>query len=106
MTLKKKLVQAGIAVAACAAMIAAGHHVGTFSKSEQENSPLFFTQKQVLKLWYTDEAYTDFLNSAAVNYSELQDQVRVEPELVSASEYLEQISRASVQDEGPDLFMP
>ena len=105
MTLKKKLVQAGIAVAACAAMIAAGHHVGTFSKSEQENSPLFFTQKQVLKLWYTDEAYTDFLNSAAVNYSELQDQVRVEPELVSASEYLEQISRASVQDEGPDLFI-
>lgn len=105
MTLKKKLVQAGIAVAACAAMIAAGHHVGTFSKSEQENSPLFFTQKQVLKLWYTDEAYTDFLNSAAVNYSELQDQVRVEPELVSASEYLEQISRVSVQDEGPDLFI-
>lgn len=105
MTLKKKLVQAGIAVAACAAMIAAGHHVGTFSKSEQENSSLFFTQKQVLKLWYTDEAYTDFLNSAAVNYSELQDQVRVEPELVSASEYLEQISRASVQDEGPDLFI-
>lgn len=105
MTLKKKLVQAGIAVAACAAMIAAGHHVGTFSKSEQENSSLFFTQKQVLKLWYTDEAYADFLNSAAVNYSELQDQVRVEPELVSASEYLEQISRASVQDEGPDLFI-
>ncbi len=105
MTLKKKLVQAGIAVAACAAMIAAGHHVGTFSKSEQENSPLFFTQKQVLKLWYTDEAYTDFLNSAAVNYSELQDQVRVEPELVSASEYLEQISKVSVQDEGPDLFI-
>lgn len=105
MTLKKKLVQSGIAVAACAAMIAAGHHVGTFSKSEQENSPLFFTQKQVLKLWYTDEAYTDFLNSAAVNYSELQDQVRVEPELVSASEYLEQISRVSVQDEGPDLFI-
>lgn len=105
MTLKKKLVQAGIAVAACAAMIAAGHHVGTFSKSEQENSSLIFTQKQVLKLWYTDEAYTDFLNSAAVNYSELQDQVRVEPELVSASEYLEQISRASVQDEGPDLFI-
>lgn len=105
MTLKKKLVQAGIAVAACAAMIAAGHHVGTFSKSEQENSSLFLTQKQVLKLWYTDEAYTDFLNSAAVNYSELQDQVRVEPELVSASEYLEQISRASVQDEGPDLFI-
>ena len=105
MTLKKKLVQAGIAVAACAAMIAAGHHVGTFSKSGQENSSLFFTQKQVLKLWYTDEAYTDFLNSAAVNYSELQDQVRVEPELVSASEYLEQISRASVQDEGPDLFI-
>lgn len=105
MTLKKKLVQVGIAVAACVAMIAAGHHVGTFSKSEQENSPLFFTQKQVLKLWYTDEAYTDFLNSAAVNYSELQDQVRVEPELVSASEYLEQISRVSVQDEGPDLFI-
>ena len=105
MTLKKKLVQAGIAVAACAAMIVAGHHVGTFSGSTQENSSLFFTQKQVLKLWYTDEAYTDFLNSAAVNYSELQDQVRVEPELVSASEYLEQISRASVQDEGPDLFI-
>lgn len=105
MTLKKKLVQAGIAVAACAAVIAAGHHVGTFSKSEQENSSLFFTQKQVLKLWYTDDAYTDFLNSAAVNYSELQDVVRVEPELVSASEYLEQISRASVEDAGPDLFI-
>lgn len=105
MNLKKKLIQAGIAVAACAALLAAGHHVGTFSGSTQENSSLFFTQKQILKLWYTDDAYTDFLNSAAVNYSELQDQVRVEPQLVSASEYLEQISKASVQDEGPDLFI-
>lgn len=105
MTMKKKLIQAGVAAVACAALVVAGHHVGMFSGSTQENSSLFFTQKQVLRLWYTDEAYTDFLNSAAVDYGETQSEIRVEPQLVSASEYLEQISSASVQDEGPDLYL-
>lgn len=92
-------------MAACAALAGSRTSCRDVFRFDTREFVLIFYSKQILKLWYTDDAYTDFLNSAAVNYSELQDQVRVEPQLVSASEYLEQISKASVQDEGPDLFI-
>jgi len=62
--------------------------------------------KETIILWYTDEALTDYLNSAAVGYSEKNDQVRVLPELVSGMEYLESISNASVENEHfPDIYI-
>ena len=62
--------------------------------------------KQTLYVWYTDEALTDYLNSRALAYMEENSDVRVVPTLVSAVEYLESISDATLkQDVYPDLYL-
>lgn len=63
-------------------------------------------QRETLYLWYTDEALTDYLGSAALSYSESQDQVRVVPVYTSGLEYLETINQASLNsDQVPDLYL-
>ena len=60
--------------------------------------------KDTIYFWYCDEAMTDYFNSAAVVFGEKHG-VRVMPKLVSASEYLEAISRATLQGEQmPDAY--
>lgn len=62
--------------------------------------------RETLYLWYTDEALTDYLGSAALSYSESQDQVRVVPVYTSGLEYLETINQASLNsDQVPDLYL-
>lgn len=58
-----------------------------------------------LKLWYTDEALTDYINSAALHYFD-DTGVRVEPVLKSGLEYLDAIGTASYeQTEAPDVYI-
>lgn len=66
----------------------------------------FEPSRQTLILWYTDDALTDYLNMAALDYYEDTD-VYVELELVSGLEYLENINRASIRSnqDMPDLFI-
>lgn len=74
-------------------------------ETETEEDSLF-GHRETLYLWYTDEALTDYLNSAAVSYSEYQDDVRVVPVYTSGLEYLETINQASLHsDEVPDLYI-
>ena len=62
--------------------------------------------KDILHFWYTDDAMTDYLTSAAVAYAEIDDDIRIEPVLVSGSELLESINDASVKKEDfPDLYL-
>lgn len=51
-------------------------------------------RKQTIRLWYTDEALTDYFNSKALDFYEETD-IRVETRLVSGIEYLEEINRVS-----------
>lgn len=64
-------------------------------------------RKQTITLWYTDEALTDYLVSKAVDFNESHDDVRIEMQLVSGLEYLENINKASINDDEntPDLFI-
>jgi len=119
MTLRKRLLGVGVLVLFCGAVAAADRYAGIFppsfmGESSEGDSPAedyevgggsFFKEKEVLQFWYTDDTYTDFFNSAAVAYGELQDRVRIEPKLVPATEYLEEINRASVAGGSPDLYM-
>ena len=58
-----------------------------------------------LILWYTDESLTDYLSSMALAYQE-ETQIKVTPVLKSGVEYLEQINRASIDNnEFPDLYI-
>lgn len=71
-----------------------------------EEYSLFSRGKTTVRLWYTDDSLTPYLQSRAVAYAESNDNVRIEPVLVSGLEYLEEINKASVnEDNYPDLFI-
>ncbi|MBQ7918714.1 MAG: extracellular solute-binding protein [Lachnospiraceae bacterium] len=61
--------------------------------------------KETIRFWYADESLSDYINSAAVAFGEAAD-IRVIPELVSESEYLEAINNATVrEDVFPDMYL-
>ena len=61
--------------------------------------------KETIRFWYADESLSDYVNSAAVAYGEKVD-VRVIPELVSESQYLEAINNATIrEDVFPDIYL-
>ncbi len=84
---------------------------GTFvyarsDRSVFEDYSLFNRNKTTVRLWYTDDALTPYLQSKAVAYSESNSKVRVEPVLVSGLEYLEAVGTASIEEDSfPDLFI-
>ncbi len=58
-----------------------------------------------LHFWYTDEAMTDYLNSAALEYYE-QTGIKVSVEYKTGLEYIEEINDATLHtSEGPDAFL-
>jgi maltose-binding protein MalE len=63
--------------------------------------------RHTLQIWYTDADLAEYIQSAAVAFAEKPENqhVRIMPVLVSALEYLENINRASVEYEGPDLYI-
>lgn len=102
MTLKKRLTAVGIV--ALAAVITAGIAKTGRQMSEKRESSIFSGGKETLYLWYTDEALTSYLSSAAVTYGESHD-VRIVPVLESGAEYLEKINQASLESNAPDLYV-
>lgn len=103
MGLKKRL----FGMAVLAGLVAAVAGIGLSGKiiSEEKEELIFTHNKESLYFWYTDEALTDYLSSAAVAYGE-QHNVRIIPVLTSGLEYLETINKASVQAEDmPDLYI-
>lgn len=105
MSLKKRLLTAAALAGVAAAVLLVGFFVKTAGPLEQPEESLFTKQKDTLYFWYTDEALTDYLNSAAVAYGETHE-VRVIPVLTSGLEYLESVNKASIQSEVfPDLYI-
>ncbi len=71
-----------------------------------EDYSFFNRNKTTVRLWYTDDSLTPYLQSKAVAYSESNSKVRIEPVLVSGLEYLEAVNKASVdEDNYPDLYI-
>lgn len=106
MSFKKRL----IAVAAIIVMAAAVLY-GSSNKPEEEpevvvENPLsWYERTETLYFWYSDEAMTNFVNSAAVEFGE-KEEVRVIPILASENEYLEAINNASLRTEQvPDAYI-
>ncbi len=103
MGLKRRLFTAAAVVCAAAAVAVIGLSGKTISQEQEET--IFRKSKDTIYFWYTDEALTDYLGSAAVAYGETHD-VRVIPVLASGLEYLEEINKASIQSENPpDLYI-
>ena len=78
-----------------------------FYKEElaSEDNILIKNDTNTIRIWYSDEAIGDYLNSAAVSYLE-EYGVRVVPELHDGLEYIEAVDEASKnEDMIPDLFI-
>lgn len=79
------------------------------SEDEQENPLAVLGQKETIRVWYGDEALSDYINSAAVAFGEANN-VRIFPYYMAESDYLETINRATLGDlEGvlpmPDVYL-
>ena len=94
MRLKKRLT-AVAAVLVMAASVFCGSILGAGEAEDADMPMSWFEQKETIHFWYSDEALTNFLNSAAVAFGE-REGVRVIPMLVSENEYLEAINDASL----------
>lgn len=104
MIFKRRLIAAAV-VAAFAAAVVYGGTLDMGTEPEEISKPSWFDRKDTIYFWYSDEAMTNFVNSAAVSFGERED-VHVIPVLASDSQYLEAINRASLQDEQmPDVYI-
>lgn len=103
MNLRKRLLAIFAIVCVLAGVLYVGNS-GMQIRKEKERG-LFERNKETIYFWYSDEAMTDFINRAAVSFSEERD-VRVLPVLVSADAYLEDINDASLSGEQvPDAYI-
>ena len=106
MHLEKRLISVAAVLAMVAAVLWGGFYGNASMAGSEEEMPLIWGEgKETIHFWYTDEAMTNFVNSAAVAFGERED-ARVLPALVSESEYLEAISRASAgSGQVPDAYL-
>lgn len=104
MHLRKKL----LAILAVVILLAV-----TFYGADWENTgndedgffSMFAPKKETIYFWYNDESMSDYINSAAVMYG-IKYNVRVLPQLVSESRYLEAINEATLYEEHmPDAYL-
>ncbi|MBP3352600.1 MAG: extracellular solute-binding protein [Lachnospiraceae bacterium] len=73
--------------------------------AEDDIMSLFDNKKETIYFWYDDASMSDYINGAAVMFSEKYD-VRVLPQLVSESKYLEAINHATLYEEHvPDAYL-
>ncbi len=74
-------------------------------KKQQEEASLFSgNNKDSIYLWYTDDALTTYLSSAAVAYNETHD-ARIVPVLESGLDYVETINQSALESNVPDLYV-
>ncbi len=104
MRFTKRMV-AVLLVAALAAGIYAGSFIDWDSEDGQENPLAFLNQKETIRVWYGDEALTDYISRAAVAFGDAHN-VRVLPYYRAESDYLETINRATFSGEEEALAMP
>ena len=66
---------------------------------------MFDKKKETIYFWYDDASMSDYISSAAVMFGE-KNKVRVLPQLVSESRYLEAINEATLNGEHmPDAYL-
>lgn len=106
MQLNKRLISVAAVVAMAAALFYGSTlEMRTAEEEEAERPHLWFEKTDTIYFYYTDDAMTNFINSAAVSFGERED-VRVIPVLTGDSEYLEALNQASLHsDQVPDAYI-
>ena len=103
MSFTKKLVVIVLIISMLVGILVVGNRNNKLNEEEKEQS---FYQVETVNLWYTEEALTDYLMNAAVEFHEKNPGIRVIPTLMNSGEYLEEINRTSLSKENfPDLYI-
>ena len=104
--MKKRLMAILLIALAAAGIFAIGKSgMPVKEKEEQEEASLFSgNNKDSIYLWYTDDALTTYLSSAAVAYNETHD-ARIVPVLESGLDYVETINESALESNVPDLYV-
>ena len=102
MAIRKRLLAAAGILAAIGAMAYAAAVSRAVPGTTAGNGLL---HRPTLTLWYTDEKLEDYLASVALDYQNSRG-VQVIPVLKSGLEYLEEVNRASLEEENaPDIYI-
>lgn len=106
MHIKNRLISVAAVVAMAAALFfGSTMEMRRVEEEDAEGSHLWFEKTDTIYFWYTDDAMTNFINSAAVAFGERED-VRVIPVLTEDSEYLEALNQASLHSgQVPDAYI-
>jgi len=106
MQFNKRFISVAAVVAMAAALIYGSTlEMRTVGEEDGGSSHLWFEKTDTIYFYYTDDAMTDFINSAAVTFGEQED-VRVIPVLTEDSEYLEALNQASLHSgQVPDAYI-
>jgi len=106
MSLKRRLISISMVLVLLGLFIVAGLLKLEIPAKEEDSKGLITTKKDTIYFWYTDDSLTDYINSAAVSFGDL-NHIRVIPVLKSGTEYLEQINSASLDDSEntPDVYL-
>ena len=80
--------------------------IATMFLNREQPASVDTSKKETIRLWYTDDAITDYLSSKTLDFYNQTD-IRVDIRLVSGLEYLEEINKASLSDdeETPDVYI-
>lgn len=96
-----------LAAAAVILMAAAAIYGSTreISTAEDAGSKVWYQKKETIYFWYSDDALSHYINSAAVSFGE-REGVRVIPVLTEEGEYLEAINNKTLEAEQvPDAYL-
>lgn len=104
--MKKRLMAILLIALAAAGIFAIGKSGMPVKEKEQQGESFLFdgNNKDSIYLWYTDDALTTYLSSAAVAYNETHD-ARIVPVLESGLDYVETINQNSIESNMPDLYV-
>lgn len=104
--MKKRLMAILLIALAAAGIFAIGKSGMPVKEKEQQGESSLFdgNNKDSIYLWYTDDALTTYLSSAAVAYNETHD-ARIVPVLESGLDYVETINQNSIESNMPDLYV-
>lgn len=103
MSFRTRLISALVVIALLAGLIGISIY-GTGNAGSTSES--LFASRETLHFWYTDDALSDYLNDVIVAYNEQGGDYRVEPELITDTDYIMKINDQSVAGtDYPDLFL-
>lgn len=93
-----------IALAAAAVFLIGKSGLPIREKTQETEGTLLGTGKDSIYIWYTDDAITPYISSAAVSYNEAHD-TRIVPVLESGLDYVETINDSSINSNVPDMYI-